>query len=261
MKKIILTLSIFVSTPIFANSFCDTATQSINQDAANYWQYGSYGENYDQDLYDQYYDIFEKNLKSTLSDNQSWSCDWKDVSGINIHFSPDQKLRSFTWDIGNSGTLHEFATLVQIQNKQGNVKLIENIANQDDGIPAMSKISQMNLPNQDSPIYLLHHFFIGSSRLHAQSIALVKLQNDEIVPANIIKTSKLKNSLNFEYSTMDIDQVYNDDEDTFIQVDSKKMQISIPVVLDTAQSNHMGYVSKNRIIYQYDGHLFQRVKN
>lgn len=64
----------------------------------------------------------------------------------------------------------------------------------------------------------------------------------------------------FYYSYFDIAKDWQDRD--LIQIDNKKKQISIPVVIaGTDNDVGLGRVTNNRIIYQYDGRLFRRIKN
>lgn len=239
-------------------SFCQSASKTINRTADEFWQYGSYSDKgFDEAHYANAYANFDNTIKPLLTDTRSLACDWQDLESVKVATSPDKKLRSFSWDLATGGTLHEFAGVIQTQDNQGNI-VLTNTLPKDNEVGLVSAIHQMTLKNQSSPVYVINQYMIGSTALHMEQLNLYQLNNGILQPANLIQTSQLSDSLSFTYNDFSTPKAWKDKK--LIQVDNQKHQISIPVILDKTNDG-MGEVTEKRIVYQYNGKVFKRVKN
>lgn len=240
------------------DNFCYLAGKLMEQKANDFWQYGSYSnQGFDEAHYPPAYKQFEQALNIILKDSRSLACDWQDLESVKVATSPDKKLRSFSWDLATGGTLHEFAGVIQTQDNQGNI-VLTNTLPKDNEVGLVSAIHQMTLKNQSSPVYVINQYMIGSTALRMQQLNLYQLNNGILQPANLIQTSQLSDSLSFGYNDFSTPKAWKDKK--LIQVDNQKHQISIPVILDKTNDG-MGEVTEKRIVYQYNGKVFERVKN
>lgn len=256
----ILTIALLSQRAWADNDFCQTAKQTIEQNADNFWQYGSYSNEYDEEKYHKAYDEFEANITAILKNKRSLQCDWQNTQGIITAILPDKKLRALSWDTATGGTLHEFSGLLQTQDNQGDVLLTNKLPDADYEFGNIANISQMNLANQPSRVYVIRDYSIASTAMRGESLRLYQLNNGRLKPIKLIQAKQLTNSLGFSYSHFDIAKDWQDRD--LIQIDNKKKQISIPVVIEGTDNDvGLGRVTNKRIVYQYDGRLFRRIKN
>lgn len=257
LKFSLITSLLLASQSLWADdSFCQSASQTINRTADDFWQYGSYGD-HDDEKFSENYAKFDTNLTQILKDKRSLACDWHDLTSIRTAVSPDKKIRSFSWDLATGGTMHEFAGVIQTQDNQGNI-VLTNTLPKDNEVGLVSAIHQMTLKNQSSPVYVINQYMIGSTALRMEQLNLYQLNNGTLQPANLIQTSQLSDSLSFTYNAFSTPKAW--EYKKLIQVDNQKHQISIPVILDKTNDG-MGEVTEKRIVYQYNGKVFERVKN
>lgn len=228
-----------LSSVSYANDFCQTAIDDIN---TAYQKYTDYENNIDDDG-----SQLSALIKKTLSDKQSLNCDWSELKDFNVEKSPDGRLLSLDWRIDGGGTMHVYDTVLQYHN--GNYL---NVISGDGGY--VLDIDQMTLNNQ--PVYFINDWEAGYTSLHGQTLSLFTLKNNQLIPANMIKTKKgLTNKIDFIYNPFSIP----DDIEELIQINAKKKEFTIPVVIENEQY-HNGEVTKRVLRYRHNGKHFVYVR-
>ncbi|PJJ60945.1 hypothetical protein [Hymenobacter chitinivorans] len=175
---------------------------------------------------------------------------------VTITTAPDGRLRLYSWDTEEGGTMHYFENVVQYRaaTKVASRRLI--IPKPDDN-PDAGHLYFAIFPVQRGAqtYYLACGQGIYSSSDCYQHVKALTIENGQLNPdAQLIRTSSgLKNTLGFAY---DFFSVVDRPERPvrLITYDAKTRVLEIPVVWAG------GKVTPKRIRYQFNGTVFEKVK-
>lgn len=196
-----------------------------------------------------YNDKFEDRLVATLAQQPQtihYSFQKLKDAGLDITSSADKKLRIYSWDDMQGGTMRFVNNVYQMQS--GKMQMIES--KNDDGFINAVEI----LKTSTETYYLISKTFKGSSALFLQTIDIYKIDSKgNLIEAPIIKTaSRITNTLSCEadYSAQanrSLDFIETD----IVYVLAKK-EIHLPLI----QAN--GKITKAKIVYRFNGTFFER---
>ena len=177
---------------------------------------------------------------------------------MSIVTSDDQKLRVYSWDLEDGGTMHRFARLYQFRSADGRVlSKIEEIPAEGMGRGFVTDI--FNLDTTRGTVYIVCSTFIGSTKDYFQSADLFQIAGSTLnEKVYLIRTrSRLTNSLSFAYDNFSvIDRP--DRPDRLIFFDKKTKTLSIPVVIKDKEFPD-GRVTDKFIRYRFNGRYFVRL--
>lgn len=248
MKKCLFLIAIFFSASSWAES-CEQQDSHLAHIYKNMEEFGSYGKNELEKL-----DVATEQLyhytEYYLSKQNSFGCDFPlaKEAGLTIRQSVDKKVRTFSWDLNSGGTLHEFDSLWQYQDQQGNVKLKSG-----DG---HNIIDIFTAHLNDKTYYWLVDYQIGYGRLHGTTARIYHLEQG-ITPVKLLKTSSLTDEIGYEFDPSSEYDLPMEKRNSLIQYDDKLKILSLPVVVQTAEYPN-GKVTNKRIEYKFDGQYFVR---
>ncbi len=177
---------------------------------------------------------------------------------IIISTSEDGKLRTYSWDREDGGTMHFFETVHQFQDKDGKVYSTSNTLEEGDSGSFVYEI--FTLDTNNGKVYLACSTSIFSTSGAYQSVKLLKIENKEIYDKlNLIKTKMgLKNSIGFAY---DFFSVVDRKERPIklILYEKSTNSVKIPLVLEDKKFLN-GKVTDKYIVYTFNGTYFVKVK-
>ena len=234
-----------ITAHVFAQSVADFETQMIKQ----YDQrrladiYESEGVNQEVavkvvDFIQSHPQSFHYNFKNLVSKNM-----------ISIHYSPDQKLKFYTFDISAGGTMREFESYVQF--KQGN-KVVTQAVN-DGGFIRSIQQTELN----KAPTYFISSTYIGSSCVGAYAIQAAQIRNAQYQAVEVFKTgTKVLNHIDVSYDCHYYPENIQpfDMNRHYIRVSKNIKNIDILVIKPSGEltSNYLRY-QKAKHYYQYIG--------
>lgn len=101
-----------------------------------------------------------------------------------ITYSPDRKLKFYSFDVSSGGTMREFETWAQIHS--GTQIMTQQL-------PATSLVQQVKQTTfKNMPVYLVRDLAIGSSREGAYTIQALQLSQQKLKPVQIFQTKTRK---------------------------------------------------------------------
>ena len=183
---------------------------------------------------------------------QSFSYVFKNLASKNmifVNYSPDRKLKFYTFNVSAGGSMREFASYVQF--KQGN-KVITQALN-DGGLIKAIRQTQLN----NIPTYLISRTYIGSGCVGAYSIQATQIKNAQYKSVNVFKTkTKALDQIDVSYDCnfypkniqpFDMDRHY-------IRVSENLKNIDILLIKPSGEltQNYLRY-QKAKKNYQYIG--------
>jgi hypothetical protein len=189
-RKIALCLAVasLINIPVFAESVQDFETQILKK--------------YDQSRLTDRYESDGINQQAALkiadfieSHPQSFDYNFKNLTSknmVSIHYSPDRKLKFYTFDVSAGGTLREFESYVQF--KQG--KKVPTQAVKDGGFIRSVQQTQLN----QQTVYLISSTYVGSSCVGAYAIQAAHIKNAKYKAIDVFKTrTQTMNHINVDY--------------------------------------------------------------
>jgi len=198
---------------------------------------------------------FETKILKYLSANPksiTFPFDSLKKNNIDIVSSEDKLLRIYSWTTWKGGTMYDFVNLFQHQLKDKVVTtLIKDTITKSEGeyIPFYSQI--FTLKNKKKTYYLCVSNGIYSSKDASQSIKFLKIENNRLEDAKLVKSENgLTNSIDLYF---DFFSVANRPERPVkvIKYDEKKKQILVPIVTEK------GEVTSRYQIYNFNGEYFE----
>lgn len=233
-----------VNSQTFAKSVANFETDIINQ----YYKisltdrYENDGIN--QEVASKVANFIEKNL-------QSFEYPFKNLIDKNLlllNYSPDRKLKFYTFNISAGGSMREFESYVQF--KQGN-KVITHALNDGGFIKAIRQTQLNNVPT-----YLISKTYIGSGCEGQYGIHATQIKNAQYKSVNVFKTkTKALDQINVRYDCnyypkniepFDMDRLY-------IRVSADLQKIDILVIKPS------GELTQNYLRYQKDNNNYQYI--
>ncbi|MGE4315688.1 hypothetical protein [Acinetobacter sp.] len=177
-----------IGTHVLAEPLTDFETQMVKR--------------YDQIRFTDRYEIEAVNqevaskITAFIEQNpQSFAYDFKKLTSKNmvfVNYSPDRKLKFYTFDISSGGTMREFESYVQF--KQGN-KVVTQAVN-DGGFIRSIQHTELN----KVPTYFISSTYIGSSCVGAYDIQAAQIRNAKYQAADVFKTrTQTMNHIDVDY--------------------------------------------------------------
>ena len=180
---------------------------------------------------------------------------------MTITTSRDGRLRTYSWDTDEGGTMHDFLTVYQYRGKSGRVHAwaeSEDQSAEDRGAGAfIQQIFQTDTAS--GPIYLAVSTFIGSTSLAGQTISAMRIDGEKLDrTAKVIKTtSGIRNSISFQYDFFSVVDHPERPVKLFFYDDSKK-SFRFPIVIQDKKTPQ-GRVTSRFITYRFNGKYFEKV--
>lgn len=226
-------------------------------------KYSTYGGNYnDEKLYAADKAFEEKLLKYTKNAATLKYSFPKLAELITIATSDDGKFRTYSWDLGTGGTMHDYAVVYQYTGADGKVysRTDEKPSGEDEedsGGGFVSIIYTVNNPGGN--IYVVCTNFQASTSDHYAAANLYKIEgnklNDEV---KLFKTKEgLTNSIGFEYDFFSVAERPGRPL-RLILYDKPTKTVKIPIVIQD-QKSPMGRVTNRFINYRFDGKYFVKI--
>ena len=181
---------------------------------------------------------------------------------MNVITSRDGKLRAYSWDTNDGGTMHDFVTVFQYQGSSGKAHTATDSYSQsleDRGAGTyVHQIFQTETPS--GPIYLVVDGFIGSTSLSGQGIHAFKINGDKLDrKAKVIRTAiGVTDSINFAYDFFSV----VDHPERPIRLffyDEANRSFRFPIVIEDSKTPQ-GRVTNKYITYRFDGKYFVKAR-
>ena len=180
---------------------------------------------------------------------------------IYIITSRDGKLRAYSWDTNEGGTMHDFITVFQYLGTGGKAKTSTDPYSQsmeDRGAGTfVTQIFQANTGTQ--PIYLVVDTFIGSTSLAGQGIHAYRINGDKLDrKAKMIRTSSgITDSISFAYDFFSVVD-HPERPIRLFSYNEANRSFRFPVVIEDSKTPQ-GRVTNRFITYRFDGKHFVKV--
>jgi hypothetical protein len=180
---------------------------------------------------------------------------------IYLTTSRNGKLRAYSWDTNEGGTMHDFVTVFQFQGVGGKVNAWSEPYSQsmeDRGAGTfVNQIFQVDTGKQ--PIYLVVDTFIGSTSLAGQGIHAFRINGNKLDRmAKVIKTANgITDSISFEYDFFSVVD-HPERPIRLFSYDETKRSFRFPVVIEDSKTPQ-GRVTNRYITYRFDGKYFMKV--
>ena len=253
MNKILKlkTIALFFAMLSLVNSqaFAESVAQ-FESNIINKYYKTSLTDRYENDGINQ--EVATKLANFIESNSQSFEYPFKNLLDKNLlllNYSPDRKLKFYTFNISAGGSMREFESYVQF--KQGN-KVITHALNDGGFIKAIRQTQLNNVPT-----YLISKTYIGSGCEGQYGIQATQIKNAQYKSVNVFKTkTKALDQINVRYDCnyypkniepFDMDRHY-------IRVSPDLQKIDILVIKPSGEltQNNLRY-QKNNNNYQYIG--------
>jgi len=199
----------------------------------------------DADFYEVNADIASDISKQISSDVTSYSYDFpylQKAGYVQIHYSPDKKLKFYTFDVSGGGTMGEWYT--DVQYTIGDKTLVDEFK-----AGYISKVSQSNIKNK--PVYLVQNYYKGDSCHGAYDVRAVEIGAQQLLKAYVFEG---KNKTNHEITVeFDCHKVPDRSEALdYIRVTPKTVDIMLLNTDLVPQNKYLRYrLEKNA--YKYIG--------
>ncbi len=180
---------------------------------------------------------------------------------IFITTSRDRKLRAYSWDTNEGGTMHDYVTVFQFQGANGKANVWSESYSQDmedrGAGTFVTQIFQTDMTHQ--PIYLVVDTFIGSTSLSAQGIQAFRIKGNKLDrEVKVIKTDEgITDSIRFEYDFFSVVD-HPERPIKLFYFDEAKRSFRFPVVIEDAKTPQ-GRVTNRFITYHFNGKYFVKV--
>jgi|GEM_PF-229443 len=186
---------------------------------------------------DQYNEKISNEIESKIkNDSSSFAysfAKFTEKNMLDIHYSPDRKIKFYTMDVSSGGTMREPYSLIQV--KRSNGLASQELAQ----VGFIDKIAQVKIKNQD--VYLVTSLFINSTCSRSYRIHSFVLNNGKFVAKPIFETKTQKlDSIGVENDCQEWERSAED----FIRISKDLKNIDILVV------NASGKLTNNYLRYQ-----------
>jgi len=178
-----------------------------------------------------------------------------------ITTSRDGKLRAYSWDTNEGGTMHDFMTVFQYMATGGKTKTATDPYSQsmeDRGAGTfVTQIFQADTGAQ--PTYLVVDTFIGSTSLAGQGIHAYRITGDKLDrKAKMIRTSSgITDSISFAYDFFSVVD-HPERPVRLFSYNEANRSFRFPVVIEDSRTPQ-GRVTNKLITYRFDGKYFVKV--
>ncbi len=221
-------------------------------------KYSTYGSGYDEEKLTETNDAFEKKLLKYTKAASTLTYKFGALGQLmHIATSDDGKLRIYSWDMENGGTMHYYARVYQYKGADGKV-YSKGESETEEGDNGSFVYDVFSVATKGGTVHIICSTSIGDRSDHYQSADLFQITgskiNDKI---RLIKTSSgLTNTLGFEYNPWSISDRNGSFE--LIKFDKKTNTLKIPVVIEDKEYPN-GKVTVKQISYRFDGTYFVKV--
>lgn len=176
---------------------------------------------------------------------------------ITITTSEDGKLRAYSWDRLDGGTMHFFETVYQFLGQDS--KVYSQTVEREEGDAGGFVYDIFSVETKSGKIYLICNYGIGSSQDRGEGVKLFRIDssklNDQV---KLIKTkSGLTNSIGFSYNFFSVVDK-KDNNGGQIVFDKNAKILKIPLVIEDKKFEN-GRVTDKFINYKFDGTYFVKV--
>lgn len=257
------TVSIILISLLFAMAASAQAPVAVERELIGYLdnitKYGNYGGEFDGDKLDKNNTALKNALikYGKRADILAYKFAKLD-NKMDIATSRDGRLRIYSWDLEDGGTMHDFDNVFQYKGKSGKIYTWSrtNVAEGDYG-SFYTQIFQTD--TSEGPIYLGNSTFIGSTSLGGQTISAFRVNGEKLdTNARVIKTrSGVTNSISFSYDFFTVVDHPERPVRLFFYDDAKK-SFRFPIVIEDSKTPQ-GRVTNRYITYRFDGKYFVKV--
>ena len=190
INKIALGFIVFslINTHALAESVADFETQMVKR-----YDQIRLTDRYEMEAVNQ--EVASKIAAFIEQNPQSFAYDFKKLTSKNmvfVNYSPDRKLKFYTFDISSGGTMREFESYVQF--KQGN-KVVTQAVNNGGFIRSIQQTELNKVLT-----YFISSTYIGSSCVGAYDIQAAQIRNAKYQAADVFKTrTQTMNHIDVDY--------------------------------------------------------------
>ena len=223
----------------------------------NIEKWSSYGEESNDELLSKENKIFEEKLLKYTKIAATLSYKFAALDEfMHIATSVDGRLRVFSWDTQDGGTMHRFSRVYQYRDAGGKVNSKSDDLDEEDAGSYVDDI--FTVETKGGKVYLVCSTAIISTSQRYQSVSLYQIAgarlDDEV---KMIKTrSGLTSYVAFEYDFFSIAESKGRPA-SLVSFDQKTNVLRIPVVINDKEFPN-GRVTAKRIGYKFDGTYFVR---
>jgi len=181
---------------------------------------------------------------------------------LTITTSRDGKLRTYSWDSEEGGTMHDFLTVYQFRGKSGKVHAwAEPYSQSMENRGAGGFVQQIFQTDAAAgPIYLAVSTTVDSTSLAGQTIMALAIDGEKLDRnPKVIKTaSGVTSSIGFQYDFFSVVDHPERPVKLFFYDDTTK-SFRFPVVI-ADKKTPQGRVTNRFITYRYNGKYFERAR-
>jgi len=178
-----------------------------------------------------------------------------------ITTSSDRKLRAYSWDSEEGGTMHDFVTVYQFRTKSGKTRTWADPYTQSmEGRGGGAYVQDIfETDTNQGTIYLEVAAFIGSTSFGGQIISALKIDGEKLDrdPKVIRTRSGMTSSISFEYDFFSVVD-HPERPVKLVYFDASKKAFRFPIVIQDKRTPQ-GRVTNRFITYRYDGKHFVKV--
>jgi hypothetical protein len=224
----------------------------------NIEKWSSYGSESNDELLSKENEVFaEKLLKFTkIASTLSYEFAALDEF-MYIATSADGRLRIYSWDLQDGGTMHNFSRVYQFRGADG--KIYSQPDDLTEGDPGSFVYDIFTLDAKGEKTYLVCTTAILSTSDNNQTVRLYKIAGNSLVNGvKLIKTkSGLTDSIGFSYNFFSVAE-REERPVRLIRFDRRTKTLTIPVVIEDKEFPN-GRVTGKFISYRFNGTYFVKV--
>lgn len=222
--------------------------------------YSIYGGGYDEDKLTSAQAAFQEKLLKSTNSVAMLKYKFTELDELmSIATSADGKLRIYSWDMQDGGTMHRFARVYQYAAADGTIRSRADKA-EEEGMGHGFVSDIYNVSTNEGALYIVCSTVIASGKNYMQSANLYTI--DDAVLNDAVKRFKtgsgLTNKISFDYDNFSvIDR--EDRPEKLIVFDAKTGTLKFPVVIND-QRYPDGRVTDKFIGYKFDGTYFVKIR-
>lgn len=225
----------------------------------NIQKYTIYGGSYDEEKLTTAQNNFQQKLVSYTKSASTLNYGFQELDDhMTIATSDDGRLRSYSWDLEDGGTMHRFGQLFQYLGTDETI-YSKPVENSEEGMGNGFVTDIFTLDTHTGPVYVVCSTFIGSTKDYFQTAELYRIEGSALNgKVKMFKTtSGLTNKIGFEYDNFSIID-REPRREKLITFDKKTKTLKIPVVIKDKEYPE-GRVTDRSIYYRFDGTYFVKV--
>jgi len=258
MKPLLIALLVVAFAFVASAQTPASIERQLSSYLDNMAKYGSYGGSYDDKKLSDNAARFRTTLLKNASRRDLLTYSFPALKDkIYIATSPDKRLRIYSWDLEDGGTMHDFDHVVQYLGRGGKTNVWSPEDSDDGGGGFYTDVFQTDAPS--GTIYLEVSTFIGSTSINGQKIEAFTITGDKLnEKAKVIQTANgLTNSISFGY---DFFSVVDRPERPvrLVYWNAADKSFRFPVVIEDDKTPN-GRVTNKFITYRFNGKYFVKV--